>query len=52
MGNKKHRLNGDMASTFKKLIESFKKIETLKLELRREAIEIIKFIGQSMITME
>jgi hypothetical protein len=52
MGNKKHRLNGDMAFAFKKLIGSLEKIETLKLELQREAIEIIKFIAQSMITME
>jgi hypothetical protein len=29
-----------------------KKIETLKLELQREAIDIIKSIAQSMIAME
>jgi hypothetical protein len=52
MGNKRHRLNGDMASTFKKLIESSKKIKTLKLELQREAIEITESIAQSMIVME
>ncbi len=52
MGNKRHRLNGDMASTFKKLIESSKKIKTLKLELQREAIETTKSIAQSMIGME
>jgi hypothetical protein len=52
MGNKTRRLSGDMASTFKKLIESSKKIETLKLELQREAIEITKSIAQSMITVE
>jgi hypothetical protein len=52
MGNKRCRLNGDMASTFKKLIEFLKKIETLKLELQKEAIEITKSITQSMIAME
>jgi hypothetical protein len=41
-----------MASAFKKLIKSSKKIKTLKLELQREAIETIKFIAQSMIAME
>jgi hypothetical protein len=33
VGNKKHRLSGDMAFVFKKLAESLGKIETLKLEL-------------------
>jgi hypothetical protein len=33
VGNKRHSLNGDMAFTFKKLIESLEKIETLYLEL-------------------
>jgi len=37
---------------FKKLTKSSKKIETLKLELQREAIETTKSITQSMITME
>jgi hypothetical protein len=49
MGNKRCKLNGDMAFTFKKLIESLEKIETLKLELEREAIETTKSIAQSMI---
>jgi hypothetical protein len=52
VGNKRQRLSGDMEPTFKKLIESSKKIETLKLELQREAIETTKSIAQSMITME
>jgi hypothetical protein len=52
MGNKRCRLSVDMASAFKKLIESFKKIKILKLELQREAIETIKSIAQSMIAME
>ncbi len=52
MGNKKCRLSGDMASTFKKLIEYFFKIETLKLELQREAMEIAKSIAQSMIAIK
>jgi len=49
MGNKRCKLNGDMAFTFKKLIESLEKIETLKLELEREVIETTKSIAQSMI---
>ncbi len=52
MGNKRHRLSGDMASAFKKLIKSSKKIKTLKLELQREAIETTKSIAQSVIVME
>jgi hypothetical protein len=52
MGNQRCRLSGDMASIFKKLIESLEKIKTLKLELQREAIEITKSIVQSMIAME
>jgi hypothetical protein len=36
---------------FKKLTKSSKKIETLKLELQREAIETTKSITQSMIAM-
>jgi hypothetical protein len=35
MGNKRCRLSGDMAFVFKKLTESSKKIETLKLELQK-----------------
>jgi hypothetical protein len=50
--NKRCRLNGEMASTFKKLIESLEKIETFKLELQKEAIETTKSIAQSMIAME
>jgi hypothetical protein len=41
-----------MAFVFKKLTESLEKIETLKLELQKEAIETIKSIAQSMIVME
>jgi hypothetical protein len=41
-----------MASTFKKLIEYFFKIETLKLELQREAMETTKSIAQSMIAIK
>jgi hypothetical protein len=52
VGNKKHKLNGDMEFAFKKLIESSKKIETLKLELQREAIETTKSIAQFLIVME
>jgi hypothetical protein len=52
MGNKRCRLSGDTTFAFKKLIESSKKIETLKLELQKEAIETTKSIAQSMITME
>jgi hypothetical protein len=33
VGNKKHRLSGDMTFVFKKLAESLGKIKTLKLEL-------------------
>jgi hypothetical protein len=33
VGNKKHRLSGDMTFVFKKLAESSRKIKTLKLEL-------------------
>ncbi len=33
VGNKKHRLSGDMAFVFKKLAKSSKKIKILKLEL-------------------
>jgi hypothetical protein len=51
MGNKRHRLSGDMAFAFKKLTKSSKKIKTLKLELQREAIETTKSIAQSMIGM-
>jgi hypothetical protein len=50
--NKRSRLSGDMASIFKKLTKSSKTIETLKLELQREAIETTKSIAQSMIAME
>jgi hypothetical protein len=50
MGNRRHKLSGDMAFAVKKLIESSKNIKTLKLKLQREAIETIKFIAQSMIT--
>jgi hypothetical protein len=52
VGNKRHRLNGDMASVFKKLTESLEKIETLNLELQREAIETTKSIAQSMIAIK
>jgi hypothetical protein len=52
VGNKRHKLSGDMEFSFKKLTKSSKKIETLKLELQREAIETTKSIAQSMITME
>ncbi len=52
VGNKWCKLSGDMASAFKKLIESLEKFMTLKLELQREAIETTKSIAQFMITME
>jgi hypothetical protein len=52
VGNKRRRLSGDMAFTFKKLTESSERIETLKLELQREAIETTKFIAQSMIAIK
>jgi hypothetical protein len=52
VGNKRHRLSGDMEFAFKKLTESSKKIETLKLELQWEPIETTKSIAQSMIAME
>jgi hypothetical protein len=52
MGNKRHRLSGDMAFAFKKLTESSKKIKTLKFELQRDAIETTKSIAQSMIALE
>ncbi len=52
MGNKRHRLSGDMAFAFKKLTEFSKKIENLKLELQREAIKTTKSIVQSMIAIE
>jgi hypothetical protein len=38
-------LSGDMESIFKKLIESWKIIDTFKLELQREAIETTKSIA-------
>jgi hypothetical protein len=44
MGRKKHRLNGDMATAWKKFVDVFEKIENLKLELQREAIEFTKSI--------
>ncbi len=44
-GNKRCRLSGDMESIFKKLIESWKIIDTFKLELQREAIETTKSIA-------
>ncbi len=52
MGRKKCRLNGDMATDWKKFADASEKIENLKLELQREAIEITKSIAQSMIEME
>jgi hypothetical protein len=52
MGNKRRRLSGDMASTFRKLIESWEILDTFKLELQRGAIETTKSIAQSMIVME
>jgi hypothetical protein len=52
VGNKRRRLNGDMASVFKKLTESLEKSETLNLELQREAIETTKSIAQSMIAIK
>jgi len=52
VGNKRHKLNGDMEFAFKKLTESSKKIVILKLELQREAIETTKSIAQFLITME
>jgi hypothetical protein len=52
VGNKRHKLNGDMEFAFKKLTESSKKIVTLKLELQREAIETTKSIAQFLIAME
>jgi len=45
VGNKRCRLSGDMAFAFEKLIESLEKIETLKLELQKEAIETTKSIA-------
>jgi hypothetical protein len=44
MGRRKRRLNGDMAIAWKKFTDAFEKIENLKLELQREAIEITKSI--------
>jgi hypothetical protein len=41
-----------MASTFKKLTKSSKKLKLLKLKLQKEAIETTKSIAQSMIAME
>jgi hypothetical protein len=52
VGNKRCRLSGDMAYAFKKLIEYLEKIETLKLELQREAIITTKSIAQSMIAIK
>jgi hypothetical protein len=52
VGNKRCRLSGDMASIFKKLTKFLEKIETLKLELQREAIENTKFIAQSLIAID
>ncbi len=52
VGNKWRILNGDMASTFKKLTKSSKKLKLLKLKLQKEAIETTKSIAQSMIAME
>ncbi len=49
VGNKRRRLNGDTAFVFKKLTKSLEKIETLNLELQREAIETTKSIAHSMI---
>jgi hypothetical protein len=44
MGNKRCRLIGDMASAFKKLTKSSKKIKVFKLELQRDIIETTKSI--------
>jgi len=52
MGRKKRRSNGDMAIAWKKFVDAYEKIENLKLELQREAIEITKSIAQSMIATE
>jgi hypothetical protein len=52
VGNKRYRLSGDMASTFKKLTKFLEKNETLKLELQREAIETTKSIAQFMIAIK
>jgi hypothetical protein len=52
VGNKRRRLSGDMTFVFKRLTKSLEKIETLKLELQREAIETTKSIAQSIIRME
>jgi hypothetical protein len=45
VGNKKIDQNDDIAFAFKKFAKSLKKIETLKLELQREAIKTTKFIA-------
>ncbi len=52
MGRKKRKLNGDMATAWKKFTDASEKTENLKLELQREAIEITKSIAQLTIEME